>query len=378
MRLRRLVLAVRRALALLPAGAAAPLAGFMGLLVGGAAQAVELPEQRADGMYHLYDGGGVRAQGPALLVRKNIADKFALSGTYYVDMVSNASIDVLTNASPYKETRHEYGLGADYVYRDALMSVSATRSKEPDYTADALNLDLSQEVFGGMTTVALGFTRGSDKVGRKNAPEFSESARHWRYRFGLTQILTPRWLAAMNFEAVSDDGFLGNPYRAARVFGAAVPERVPSTRSSRAVKFRVLGDLGSRDAVSADYRYFWDNWGIRAHTLGAGYSRYFGSAWLADATIRFHTQDAATFYSDNFMTETTYISRNRQLATFSNVGPGVKLSYRYAQVPGKYDIRINGAYELLHFRYDDFTDVRNGQLYSFNAHIVQFYVSANF
>ena len=29
-------------------------------------------------------------------------------------MVSNASIDVVTTASPYKETRNEYGLGADY------------------------------------------------------------------------------------------------------------------------------------------------------------------------------------------------------------------------------------------------------------------------
>ena len=28
-----------------------------------------------------------------------------------------------------------------------------------------------------------------------------------------------------NFEALSDDGYLGSPYRVARVFGAAVPER---------------------------------------------------------------------------------------------------------------------------------------------------------
>jgi hypothetical protein len=384
----RLVAAVRRALAECAAqrlaARRAPVAtvkvfGLIGgLLAGSASTAVELPENRADAMYHLYDGGGVRAQGPALLVRKSIADKVSLSANYYMDMVSNASIDVVTTASPFKETRNEYGIGADYVYRNAQMSLSASHSKEPDYTAQAVNLDVAQEVFGGMTTVNLGFTRASDKVGKKNAPEFDESARHWRYRLGVTQILTPNWLASANAEVVADDGFLGSPYRAARVFGATVPERVPSTRSSRAVKFRVLGDLGQRSAVSADYRYFWDNWGIRAHTLGAGYSRYFGDAWLADSYLRLHRQEKALFYSDNFATETQYVSRNRQLSTFSSLGPGFKVSYRARQVPGRYELRVIGAYEFLRFRFDDFTDVRNGSLYSFNAHIVQLNLSARF
>jgi len=51
--------------------------------------------------------------------------------------------------------------------------------------------------------------------------------------------------ASMNFEAVNDEGYLGSPYRAARVFGATIPERVPRTRSSRAVKLRAIGDVGS-------------------------------------------------------------------------------------------------------------------------------------
>ena len=115
-----------------------------------------------------------------------------------------------------------------------------------------------------MTTVSLGFTRGDDKVGKKDSPEFSDTAQHWQYRLGVTQILTPRWIMSANVEALSDDGYLGSPYRAARVFGAAVPERNPRTRSARAVKLRVIGDLGSRDAMHADYRYFWDTWDIKA------------------------------------------------------------------------------------------------------------------
>src|SRR5262245_64300160 len=74
-------------------GAQVALLGVGGGLLAGPAQAVELPENRAEAMFHIYDGGGVEATGPALLIRKSVADKVSLTGSYYVDMVSNASID---------------------------------------------------------------------------------------------------------------------------------------------------------------------------------------------------------------------------------------------------------------------------------------------
>jgi Protein of unknown function (DUF3570) len=359
------------------------LLGLLGGLVGslmaaGGARAVSLPDDRAEGMLHLYDGGGVRAVGPALLVRKSLGDRASLSGSYYVDMVSNASIDVVTTASPYKEKRTAYDLGADFVVRDALVSIGAYQSKEPDYLASSANLDISQEVFGGMTTVALGYSRGSDKVGKRNTIGYFDEARHWQYRLGLTQILTSRWLASANFEAISDDGYLGNPYRAARVFGAAVPERNPRTRSSRAVKLRVVGDLGNRDAVRAEIRHYWDTWDIRANTAELGYSRYFGDLWLADALVRVNSQKRALFYSDNATSESLYVSRNRQLGSYDNLSLGAKLAYTAAKVPGRYEVKLNGSWEMVRFKYSDFTDVRSGKPYSFVGNIVQLYVSATY
>src|SRR5437660_12884472 len=123
-----------------------------------------------------------------------------------------------------------------------------------------------------MPTVVLGYTRGADKVGKHGTPGFFDRVTHWQYRAGVTQILAPRWIASANFEAIADDGYLGSPYRIARVFGAAVPERNPRTRSSRAMNFRVNGDLGSHDAIHLQYRYFWDTWAIKAHTVELGYS----------------------------------------------------------------------------------------------------------
>lgn len=349
-----------------------------GVLAASGARAADLPEDTAEGLIHIYNGGGVTASGPALLVRKRLADKVSLSASYYVDAVSNASIDVVTTASPYRETRTEYGLGADYVYRDSKISLSTSSSREPDYLANRIGVDVSQETFGGMTTVSLGFTRGDEQISKTNAPEFADSATHWQYRLGATQILTPRWVASANLEVLADDGFLGSPYRIARVFGAAVTERTPRTRSARALKFRVMGDLGKQDALHLAYRYFWDTWDIKAHTAEAGYSRHFGEQWLADASLRYYKQDRALFYSDNAATETTYISRSRQLSTFNSVGLGAKLSYTLRKSARQMDIKLNGAVETTRFQFSDFTDIRTGEAYAYNASVIQFYVSANF
>jgi hypothetical protein len=359
------------------------LLALLGTLLGGflatnTARAVDLPEDKAETLYHVYSGGGVTAQGPAVLVRKSLFDKVSLSGTAYVDSVSNASIDVVTTASKFHETRVEYGLSADYVYRDSQITVSGLTSREPDYTANTGNVDVSQEVFGGMTTVALGFTRGDDTVLKHNSPEFHDYAKHWQYRLGATQILTPRWLMSANVEALADDGFLGSPYRVARVFGATVPERNPRTRSARAIKFRLLGDLGYRNSMHIEYRYYRDTWGITANTAELGYSQYVGDSWLADIFVRYYTQTKALFYFDNAATATTYVSRNRQLSDFNDEGIGAKLSYTVRKVPGRYDVKLNAALEYTTYKYKDFTDIRTGNLYGYNAAVVQVFVSATY
>lgn len=362
--------------------AARQAAGVFGSLLGslltlGHARAADLPEDRAEAMLHAFSGGGVHANGPALLVRKRLADTVSLSGSLNVDMVSNASVDVVTSASPYRERRNEYALGVDYAVRDTLITLGTTRSREPDYQADATSLDIAQEVFGGMTTVSLGYTRGADKVGQHGTPGFLDKARHWRWRLGATQVLSPRWLMSANFEAVADEGYLGSPYRVARVFGAAVPERNPRTRSSRALQLRASGDLGSRDALHLQYRYFWDTWGIRAHTAELGYSRHFGDAWLADVMLRSTRQQRALFYSDNASTETLYLSRNRQLGSFTGLGLGGRVAWTARRV-GEGELKLNAGYERLRYRYSDFTDLRTGQPYAFDANVLQLFATLTY
>ena len=354
---------------------------FGGLFATGSARAVDLPEDRVEQMFHLYQGGGTRALGPALLVRKSVADRVSLTGTYYIDIVSNASIDVVTQASRYKETRTEYNVGADYLVRDTLIHLSTDHSSEPDYLATSTSLDLTQDAFGGMTTVTFGFTKGSDSVRKKGSPTFLDHAGHWQYRLGLTQILTPRWVLSLNGEAIADDGFLGSPYRSALVFGAAVPERDPRTRSSRSLKIGVRGDVGepgARAAVHADYRFFKDTWDISANTFTVGYSRYFGDELMVDAFVRFYGQRHALFYTDNATAETLYVSRNRQLSTFHDIALGSRLSYSWKASPDAIGLSFNASFDLMQFKYRDFTDIRTGSPYQFSARVLQLYAIATF
>ncbi len=354
------------------------LAGLLGgVLASGAAKAVDLPEDRAEAMFHVYQGGGVTADGPAFLVRKRLADRVSVSASYYVDAVSNASIDVVTTASPFRERRTAMDFSVDHVVRDSLITLGVSRSDEPDYQASSISLDASQEVFGGMTTVSLGFTRGADKVGKKDLGWFDEVT-HWHYRAGVTQVLSPRWLASANVEAISDSGYLGSPYRVARVFGAAVPERNPRTRTSRTLKLRTAYELGARDAVRVEARLYGDTWDVKARTAEVGYSRHVGSRWMADGFLRAHSQRRALFYSDNASIETVYVSRNRQLSSFGSTSVGTKANYALGNVGGGFDVKLNASLEVVRFRYQDFTDIRTGLPYSFSAMLLQFYATASF
>ena len=358
----------RALLGLLAIGPAAP-----------AAQAVELPADRAEALLHVYDGGGTRAVGPAVLVRKNLKDTVSLSGTLYVDLVSNASVDVVTAASPYKERRTAVDLGVDYAYRDALLSLGLSSSSEPDYRARALSVDVTQDFFGAMSTLKLGFTRGADDVGKTGVTGPIDQATHWQYRLGLTQVLSPRWLTSINLEALADTGLLGSPYRVARVFGAAVPERVPRTRSARAVRLAARGDVERLGGVlKADYRWYADTWGLRAHTLEVGHARQLNPRWSAEASLRLHRQSAALFYSDDAAGETRYVTRNRQLGAFTSWGLAGKAAVELPRGAGEQRRALNLGYEFKRHAYSNFTDLRTGQRYAQNAHVLQVHLSSDF
>ena len=164
-------------------------------------RAAVLPDDRADALYHRYEGGGIEIQGPSIVLRKKIGDSVSLSYNYYVDSitghvdtVTGASVDAVSGASEYKERRTQHSVSADLLHGKTTYSGGYIGSKENDYDSKTGYLSVSQDMFGDLTTVSFGYTFGKDVVGERGNPAFALDPAHRvtrrNWQVGLSQVLT--------------------------------------------------------------------------------------------------------------------------------------------------------------------------------------------
>ncbi len=355
--------------------------------------AAVLPEDRADVLFHSYNGGGVTIQGPSVLVRKQFASNFSASANYYVDRVSSASIDVVTTASPYTEERIQTSVGLDYLHDRWVLNFGLTKSDESDFVANTLNIGISQDLFGDLTTVSLGYSLGKDEVGRRGDPGFAESNERQNYSLGITQILTKNLLLGLSIETIADEGFLNNPYRSVRFVDTATPvgfsyepEMYPRTRTSEAAAIRWRYYLPYRAALHGEYRHYGDSWDLSAGTFEIGYTHPLGSSWIFEGKIRLYSQEGAEFYSDLFPRAQyqNFLARDKELSTFSSQTLHLGVSYDVVRNGWKFIKRgsVSVSYDYIEFDYEDFRDLTQpaaiaGEepLYSFGANVLQMFVS---
>ena len=116
-------------------------------------------------------------------------------------------------------------------------------------------------------------------------------------------------------------------------------------------------------------------------TWELGVAKHLGGRFIVEALVRRHAQDKALFYSDDAQLETQYVSRNRQLSTFTTTGVGCKLTWTLPNaplLPQGGTLNITGSFERKQFRFDDFTDTRTGERYAYDANVFQIVVSGSF
>ncbi len=366
---------------------------FLALLASSGAQAGVLPEDRADVLYHLYTGGGIDINGPSVLVRKQVGKNTSFVANYYVDMISSASIDVITTASPYKEERTQWSLGMDYLHGNTTMTVNYTTSTESDYAAKTYSFAVSQDMFGDLTTITLSYALGADIVGNSQDPTFERDIDRQLYGVGVTQILSRNMIAALNFEVITDEGYLNNPYRSVRYAdpGTALgysyePELYPNTRTSSAIGIRAKYYLPYRAAIEAEYRYFTDTWDITSDTASISYIHPLGP-WTFTAKYRYHDQTGAAFYSDLFSRSeaTNFRGRDKELSPLTSTT--VRLAVAFEFIGGTEGWKfikkasVNASIDMLNIEYDDFKDLSTGAsfpdepLYVLDSAIFQLFFS---
>ncbi len=366
-------------------------ASILLLATAGPATGDVLPDDRADILYHLYDGGGVTIEGPSILVRKKAGKSVSFVANYYVDMISSASIDVVTTASPYTEEREQMSIGMDYLRGNTVMSISVTNSEESDFTSDSYSFSVSQGMFGDLTTLTLAYSLSNDEVRRSDDDTFVRDADRQFYSVGLTQIVTRNLIMGLNVETITDEGFLNNPYRTVRYVDSSNPigysyeaELYPNTRTSTAVGIRARYYLPYRAAIQGEYRFFTDTWGILSHTGAISYTHPWG-AWTFTGKYRHYTQGQADFYSDLFPRSeaTNFRGRDKELSKFVSQNFRLQASYGFLQDGWGFVDRgtVNLIYDQLLIDYDNFRDLTTGALvgeepaYRLDAGVYQIFVS---
>jgi hypothetical protein len=364
-----------------------------------------LPPDRLDVLYHRYQGGGITVQGPSVLIQKSIGDHFSVGANYYQDMISSASIDVELSASPYRETRTQKSVSAEYLHGKTTYSVDFINSIEPDYRANTSFYSVSQDMFGDLTTVTMSYKRGWDRIFRDikqsgvivNDPTFHQRADHRVYGLNLTQILTRNLIGTFDYELATDQGYLANPYRQIRYLDPTKPvgytlanQVYPDTRTSDTFAASLKYYLPYRAAITGKYRFFTDSWGIVAHTAELDYLQPWHH-WMFNGSVRYYTQGAASFYSDlyPYANYANFMARDRELAAFHDVTLGVGAAYSFT-VPGVSWIQKSSAtvrYNRLMINYLDYRNalyskynpgvIRAGDepLYTLDASILQIYFS---
>ncbi|MBI3608202.1 MAG: DUF3570 domain-containing protein [Nitrospirae bacterium] len=354
----------------------------------GTAEALEPPRDDTSIGYNLYSGGGLTVQGPAIIVKKALLKRMSVEVGTRVDLISSASVDVVTQASAYRERRTEYTLGTQVLHDDILTGINYTQSRESDYTSNTLSIGMAHDLFDKNTTMSLRVSHSWDKVGKNGDPSFG-----WKdfdrtiYAAGVTQSVTPRWLLQVNYEGTADSGFINNPYRSALTqqtggLTSLVPENYPEARTGHAWVLRTgygfVPDsvdevsAGKRSSLQLDYRYYQDTFDIHAQTSRVTFQRYVASDWLLGSFYQYHRQSDASFYGDHLPSTQLFKARDKELSQFSDhwIGGSLKYKPQGFNWHGLENLYVQFGYSFAMYDYDNFTDPRTGELYSLRAHVL--------
>lgn len=278
----------------------------------------------------------------------------------------------------FKDNRTAGTLDWDHSFtRNISTNLGVNISQEDDYRSRGgsavANIDLDEK----RTTISLGASASQDTVDPKggipnglglvacatSAAAFEPAwidcnATRTRYKpgdkvsttvfLGTTQVWNRQTLAQLNFTHSNLDGYLTDPYKQLSVMSdsfdgevAVVYEKRPDQRSTNSVLLKSVHTLGDQ-AVNASYRYYWDDWGIRAHTADIHARFDFGARWFLQPHLRYSRQGAADFFRPELSASATkpaYASADHRLGSQGTTTYGIKAGVAFSKV-AKLALRI--------------------------------------
>ncbi len=331
--------------------------GIAALVLFGAAAAVHAQDQDT-GEGHATSRILVYGDDDATTVVTSIIDAqvtlpraIAIDAFAVLDAVSSASVDVVSAATGrWKENRVEVGTRADIPVLGFTNSLGLGRSQENDWLSHTVSLGTSREFFQRNTILSANYGFTNNKIGRNMDPNFERGLTVNSAEVAVGQLIdrTTRAGVAYTFQRLV--GYQSSPYRyVTATDGSTVPETHPTKRARHALSTFILRSLTPRLSLRAAYRLYRDDWGIWSHTASSRISLEISDHVVAGVSGRFYNQGMADFYRDSYRTSFRYMSNDRELSSFWNLGGNADVALAVGPVT------LDARFGLIRYRFRDFS-----------------------
>ncbi|WP_324671469.1 DUF3570 domain-containing protein [Hymenobacter sp. GOD-10R] len=288
---------------------------------------------------------------PTIILNVPLDSATRLSANVGMDYYASASTDridqVLSSPSSHDARYHvDFGYAHTLADKRTIVGLGAGFSNEYDYRSFNVTgswahasvdgnreLSVAAQAFFDRATLIL---PAELRTGR-NQEHGSGFDTRQSYNLNLTysQVLTQRLQVAVSTELVAQRGLLSTPFH--RVYfketggtlGTAKTELLPRQRYKYPVGLRLTYFATDLVQIRAFYRFYNDNFGIRAHTAELETPIKITPFFVLYPFYRYHTQTAATYFAPylEHSTADAYYTSDYDLAAFSANKLGIGLRY---------------------------------------------------
>lgn len=240
------------------------------------------------------------------------ATKESMSGALplYVTANTDGNLIQVMSSESVEDERNDVNISFKTFTKNADFTLSIGYLSENDYRSTYINTGSAHTFNSKSSTIEWNIGLAEDYI-ESTDPNFfitiprpeKENKRSISGLLGFTQIINKNTLINTNFSYAYYDGYLSDPYKQAEVEGLRVADSRPATRSQlewNAGARRFVNSING--ALQADYRYYYNDWGVESHTLDIGWYQNIGSYLQIKPAIRYYSQSEALFY-EHFYTQ---------------------------------------------------------------------------
>jgi hypothetical protein len=278
---------------------------------------------------------------PVILVSWAVTENWSLRADLGVDQVTAASVDAIdtevSSASRVDQRAFTDLTATRRLDERSTMSYTLGFSNEYDYQSVSAGIGYTLDLDQRNTSLAANLRHYEDSVtlydiDGVNRGDDGRSTSD--LSLALTQVLGPRTLGRLEADFTYQSGFLSTPFHEVVLRPLAggeerVAERLPDSRRRAALGLGLDHAFGRRLVQKLDYRFYDDDWGIRAHTVAA--ETHFRLPAFSDAwwfpILRYHRQTASDHFgpTGSFTGAEEFFTSDWDLAEITTTKVGIGL-----------------------------------------------------